>query len=394
MTQLMEPSGRIPLEAGQNYGGRSNMKFYSRVVEDDVRALLSDLAAVLPRFSGTTVLVSGAGGFLMSYIVETLLAWNATDAGEPCRIIALDNFKTGLPERLAHLEDLPNFRVLRHDVSEPLNVDEPVHWIVHGASIASPTVYRQYPLETISANVEGTKHLLDLARKNAVRGVIVMSTSEIYGDPHPDFIPTPEDYRGNVSCTGPRACYDESKRMAETLAVTYYRLYGTPIKIIRPFNVYGPGLRLDDRRVLPDFMTCLFEDRSIELLSDGAPTRSFCYVSDAIALMIRALASDFAGDAINTGNDEVEISMRNLAEAVSRTGARVLGRSPIEVHYKSSEDTDYLVDNPQRRCPDLTRARQLFPDWSPRVGLEDGLARLTQHFVEKNGTQIPVSAEM
>ncbi|MCJ8159301.1 NAD-dependent epimerase/dehydratase family protein [Sphingomonas sp. LaA6.9] len=370
------------------------MQFYSRVVENDVKALLSDLVEVLPRFAGTTVLVTGAGGFLMSYIVETLLAWNETGSGDACRVIALDNFKTGVPERLAHLEALPNFRLVRHDISDPLDLDEPVDWIVHGASIASPTVYRQYPLETISANVDGTRHLLELARRSLTRGMIVMSTSEIYGDPHPDFIPTPEDYRGYVSCTGPRACYDESKRMAETLAVTHHRLFGTPIKLVRPFNVYGPGLRLDDRRVLPDFMTCVLEDRPIELLSDGAPTRSFCYVSDAIALMMRTLASDFAGDAINTGNDEVEISMRDLAEAVSRTGASVLGRAPIAVRYQASEDSDYLVDNPQRRCPDLSRARHLFPDWSPKVGLEDGLSRLIQHLVEKNGIRIPVSAEV
>ncbi|MET0588134.1 MAG: NAD-dependent epimerase/dehydratase family protein [Novosphingobium sp.] len=370
------------------------MKFYSRVTQQDIGELLTDLRAVLPAFSGTTVLVSGAGGFLMSYVVETLLAWNETGGGAPCRVIALDNFKTGLPERLAHLEGTSHFRLMRHDISTPLDVDEQVHWIVHGASIASPTVYRQFPLETISANVDGTRHLLELARKRDVRGIIVMSTSEIYGDPDPASIPTPEDYRGYVSCTGPRACYDESKRLAETLAVTYHRLYGTPVKIIRPFNVYGPGLRLDDRRVLPDFMTCLLEDRPIELLSDGAPTRSFCYISDATSLMIRTLASDFSGDAVNTGNDEVEISMRDLAEAVSRTGARVLSRPPIEVHHKPSEDADYLVDNPQRRCPDLTRARNLFPDWSPRIGLEEGLSRLTQHYVEKNGIRTPVSAEL
>lgn len=359
------------------------MRFYSATVEADVRALLTDLHAVLPQFGGTTVLISGAGGFLMSYIVETLLAWNATEAGPPCTVIALDNFKTGVPERLAHLEDLEDFRIVRHDVSQPLDLGEPVDWIVHGASIASPTVYRQFPLETIDANVGGTRHLLDLAQRNGVRGMIVMSTSEIYGDPDPRFIPTPEDYRGYVSCTGPRACYDESKRMAETLSVTYHRLYGTPIKLIRPFNVYGPGLRLDDRRVLPDFLTCMLEDRPIELLSDGAPTRSFCYVTDAIALMMRTLASDFAGDAINVGNDEVEISMFDLARAVSRAGAAVLGRPPIDVIRKESADADYLVDNPQRRCPDLTRARTLFPDWRPKVGLEDGIPRFIQHLVER-----------
>lgn len=379
----MNPRYREASPEDRNAGAPPNMQFYSRIVESDVQELLTDLGAVLPKFSGTTVLVSGASGFLMSYIVETLLAWNASNAGQPCRVIAVDNFKTGLPERIAHLEHLENFRVLRHDISDPLDLDEPVHWIVHGASIASPIVYRQYPLETISANVDGTKHLLDLAEKNDVRGIVVMSTSEIYGDPDPSAIPTPEDYRGSVSCTGPRACYDESKRMAETLAVTYNRLFDTPIKIIRPFNVYGPGLRLDDRRVFPDFMGCVLENKSIEILSDGAPTRSFCYISDAIALLMRTLASNFVGDAINVGNDEVEISMLDLAGVVSRAGSAVLGRPPINVLHKRSDDADYLVDNPQRRCPDLTRARSLFPDWTPKVGLEDGVTRLFHHFAEK-----------
>jgi dTDP-glucose 4,6-dehydratase/UDP-glucuronate decarboxylase len=362
------------------------MRFYSDVIEADVSALLADLHAVLPRFAGSTVLISGASGFLMSYIVETLLAWNATEAGPPCRVLALDNFKTGRPDRLAHLDGRADLSIVRHDVSHPLQLDEPVHWIVHGASIASPTVYRQFPLETITANVDGTRHLLDLAQRCGARGMIVMSTSEIYGDPDPRSIPTPEDYRGYVSCTGPRACYDESKRMAETLAVTYHRLFGTRIKLIRPFNVYGPGLRLDDRRVLPDFLTCLLENRPIELLSDGAPTRSFCYVTDAIALMLRTLASDFAGDAINVGNDEVEISMLDLARTVSQAGAAVLARSPIEVIHAHSGDADYLTDNPQRRCPDLTRARTLFPDWRPQVRLEEGIDRFIRHLVERART--------
>lgn len=360
------------------------MRAYSRVVQADLDRMLASLGGVLPAFAGTTLLVTGAGGFLMSYIAELFLAWNLRDAGPPCRVIALDNFKTGVPERLAHLEGRENFRILRRDVCEPLEIDEQVDWIVHGASIASPTVYRKFPLETISANVLGTQRILELARRNEARGVVVMSTSEIYGDPDPGAIPTPEDYRGLVSCTGPRACYDESKRLAETLAVTYHRLFGTPIKIIRPFNVYGPGLRLDDRRVLPDFMGCVLRNEPIELLSDGAPTRSFCYVSDAIDLLIRVLAADFVGDAVNVGNDEVEISMLDLAHVVARAGAEVLDRPRIEVHQRRSDDADYLVDNPQRRCPDLTRARGLFGGWSPQVRLEEGVARLFHHYVEKS----------
>jgi UDP-glucuronate decarboxylase len=354
------------------------MTHFSQVAREDIERLQADLVGVLPAFAGTSVLVTGASGFLMSYAVETLLAAGA-------RVIALDNFKTGLPGRLAHLEGAPRLRFIKHDIAAPLALVEPVHWILHGASIASPMVYRQFPLETIDANVAGTRHLLEIARGNAVRGIVLMSTSEIYGDPLPGFIPTPEDYRGNVSCTGPRACYDEGKRMAETLGMTYFRLYGTPVKIIRPFNVYGPGLRLDDQRVLPDFVSCVLAGRPIALLSSGAPTRSFCYVSDAIALILRMLASDLKGEPLNVGNDEVEISMQDLAAAVARTGARALGRAPVDVRRAASEDKDYLVDNPQRRCPSLAKARRHFPDWAPRVPLEEGLDRLFRHIIEKQG---------
>jgi len=356
---------------------------YSSIVAEDIERLMLDLRDVLPRFDGTTVLVTGASGFLMSYIVETLMRWNQVGASKPCRVITLDNFKTGLPERLAHFKGASDLVFLRHDIVEPLTVGEPVHYIVHGASIASPMVYRQFPIETIDANVNGTRYMLELSRAKAVRGIIVMSTSEIYGDPIPEFIPTPEDYRGNVSCTGPRACYDEGKRMAETLAMTWRRLYGTPVKTIRPFNVYGPGLRLDDQRVLPDFVSCVLAGKPIELLSDGAPTRSFCYITDATALMIRMLTADIAGEPLNVGNDEVEISMIDLARAVSRIGADALGRPALEVKRSISDDKDYLVDNPQRRCPSLAKARKLFPDWSPKVGIEEGVDRYFRHVIER-----------
>jgi dTDP-glucose 4,6-dehydratase/UDP-glucuronate decarboxylase len=356
---------------------------YSSIVAEDVARLTRDLKDVLPRFDGATVLITGASGFLMSYIVETLLGWNRNGATKPCKVIALDNFKTGLPERLAHYDGASDLQFLKHDIALPLTIADPIHYIVHGASIASPMVYRQFPIETIDANVGGTRHMLDLARDKKVRAIIVMSTSEIYGDPFPEFIPTPEDYRGNVSCTGPRACYDEGKRMAETLAMTWFRLYDTPIKLIRPFNVYGPGLRLNDQRVLPDFVSCVLAGKPIELLSDGKPTRSFCYITDATALMIRMLASDVAGEPLNVGNDEVEISMLDLARTVSRIGAKAQGLEALAVKHAVSDDKDYLVDNPQRRCPSLAKARALFPGWAPKVGIEEGIDRYIRHAIER-----------
>ena len=359
---------------------------YSHVVEEDVRGVVEDLGAALDRFAGTTVLITGAAGFLMSYLVEVLMAWNAQGGHAPCRVLALDNFKTGLPERLAHLAGAPGIQVITHDISKPLTLDEPVHFIIHGASIASPMVYRQFPLETLDANVGGTRLLLELARANPLRGFVVMSTSEIYGDPDPAFIPTPEDYRGFVSCTGPRACYDEGKRLAETLAMTYFRLFGTPVKIIRPFNVYGPGLRLDDQRVLPDFMTQVLQGEPIVLLSDGSPTRAFCYIADAAALMVRILLDGAPGEAFNLGNDEREISMLELARLTAKVGGEALGRPAIGVRAETSADRDYLTDNPQRRLADLSKSRESFPDWSPKTGLEEGLARTFRHHIEKRAS--------
>ena len=358
---------------------------FSKVVDEDVRSIVGELKRDLTALSGTTVLVTGAAGFLMGYLVDVLMAWNALGAGVPCRVLALDNFKTGAPARLAHHQGAAQIRFLTHDISQPLELDEPVHWMVHGASIASPTVYRQFPLETLDANVGGTRLLLELARTNPTLGVVIMSTSEIYGDPDPAFIPTPEDYRGFVSCTGPRACYDEGKRVAETYAMTYFRMFGVPVKLVRPFNVYGPGLRLDDRRVLPDFMTQVLDDLPIVLLSDGRPTRAFCYIADAISLLLRIMLADAPGEAFNVGSDEREISMFDLARLTSRIGAAVVGRPAIGVEAQQSPDRDYLVDNPQRRLADLAKARRWFPTWSPKVPLEDGLARTFQHHLEKAG---------
>ncbi|MEP2453873.1 NAD-dependent epimerase/dehydratase family protein [Roseibium sp.] len=340
-----------------------------------------ELQEALFELAGETVLVTGASGFLMGFLVDVLCAWNDLDLAQPIHVIALDNHMTGKPIRLAHLDRRPDVTICAHDVTENYTPDRPVHRIVHGASIASPMVYRQFPLETIDANVGGTRNMLELARAQKVRGMLVMSTSEIYGDPEPDMIPTPEDYRGSVSCTGPRACYDESKRLAETLATVYAKKFGLPVVSIRPFNVYGPDFRLDDQRVLPDFISAALAGQSIVLLSDGRPTRTFCYVTDAVRAMLLLLIHGDAGEAYNVGNDLGEISMLDLARQVAKSGADVLGSEIVEVQFQQSADPDYLVDNPNRRCPDLTKIRAAIR-WSPAVSLPDGLRRMITSYVE------------
>lgn len=354
----------------------------SQTLLEDARTVAEDLAEPMQAFAGGTVLLTGANGFLIGFMVDVLAAWNEVGRGAPIRVLALDNNLTGADERLTHLDGRTDVRRLHHDITHPVSLTEPVHWIVHGASIASPSTYRRFPLETLDANVTGTRHLLEFSRaQEGVRGVLVMSTSEIYGDPDATMIPTPEYYRGNVACMGPRACYDESKRLAETLVWIYHDRFGVPGLCVRPFNVYGPGFRLDDGRVLPDFMTAVLAGNPIQLLSDGTPTRAFCYVADAVRAMILLLLDGRGGEAYNVGNDESEISMRDLAHLVAEIGTNETGRQPVKVVFETSDDPAYLVDNPMRRCPDLRKLRSTI-DWCPLVPLATGLRRTLRSYRE------------
>jgi dTDP-glucose 4,6-dehydratase/UDP-glucuronate decarboxylase len=349
------------------------------VILEDVRAMAEEMGSVLAPLAGTTLLVTGGSGFLCSYLLDAVAYLNDHHFARPCRLISVDNLRSGVADRVAHLVGRPEFRFVAHDISQPLDLEEPVDWIIHGAGIASPTFYRRYPLETVDVNAGGTRRMLDLARQPQVRSILYLSTSEIYGDPDPRFIPTSEDYRGFVSCTGPRACYDESKRMAETLCWIYHNLHRVPVKVIRPFNVYGPGQRLDDRRIVPDMMSAALARRPLVLLSDGRATRSFCYVSDAVRAMWHVLLSDANGEAFNVGNDEREISMGDFAREL----AAAAGDPPLDVVHQVSEDPHYLTDNPQRRCPDLSKLRSRCRPWTPQVGLAEGLRRTLRSYREQ-----------
>ena len=346
----------------------------SSVICEDAEWVCTKLSQRLAALNGTTLLVTGASGFLCSYFLETVAAFNRT-ASPGCRVLALDNFQTGLAERLDWVKGRSDIVLRQCDVSKGFDPGERVDWIIHGAGIASPPAYRRFPLETIDVNVNGTRHMLELLRYCG-QGMLCLSSSEIYGDPDPAHIPTAEDYRGLVSCTGPRACYDESKRLAETLATTYHRLYGVPVKTIRPFNVYGPGQRLDDGRIIPSLMSAAFHRQPIVLYSDGRATRSFCYIRDAIRGMLLVLLCGAAGEAFNVGNDE-EISVGDLARYV----AAMDGPPELPLRFETSREADYLRDNPQRRCPDLTKLRSL-DGWQPEVKVREGLARTLRAYRE------------
>jgi nucleoside-diphosphate-sugar epimerase len=297
-----------------------------------------------------------------------------------------DNYVRGVPAWLRRHEGDPALTLVRHDVVQPLPPGAgPFDYLIHAASIASPTYYRQHPIETMDANVNGLRFLLDhsLAQTRAghpVLGVLFFSSSEIYGDPPSEHIPTPETYRGNVSCTGPRACYDEAKRYGETLCVNFVRQHGLPVKIARPFNNYGPGLKITDRRVIPDFARDLLAGRDITLLSDGSARRTFCYVADAVAGYYQLLVQGRPGEAYNIGVESPDISMAQLAELMARLGRELFGYAG-RVICQPSPDPDYLVDNPNRRCPVITKARTEL-GYHPQVTLEEGLRRSLLWYAE------------
>ncbi len=354
----------------------------------DLDQLRDDLADVLPELAGRRLLITGGAGFLGYYLVRTVADWNQDAApGERIDLTVCDNMVRGKPAWLADVERAPSVKLVVADASRPLPADlGPFDWIIHAAGIASPMVYRRLPLETMDANINGLRWLLDMARSQAdrgrpLKGFLFYSSSEIYGDPTPDAIPTPEEYRGNVSCTGPRACYDESKRYGETLCVVFARQYGVRAMMARPFNNYGPGLRIDDGRVIPDFSRAVLDGRDIVMHSDGSPTRTFCYSADAIAGYYRVLVKGRAGEAYNIGVETPEVSMKDLALRLS-SAARSLTGYQGRVVTEASAEADYLVDNPQRRCPVITKARTEL-GYAPQVDLDEGLRRSLRWYLEQ-----------
>jgi nucleoside-diphosphate-sugar epimerase len=328
---------------------------------------------------GSNLLITGGGGFLGYYLVQSVLYWNDHRAAAPIDLTVIENYKRGAPEWLLALRNHAGFHLVEHDASKPLPTGLPhFQWIIHAAGIASPIYYRQFPIETMDVNIDGLRHLLEYARgrqqsADPVRGFMFYSSSEIYGDPLPEHIPTPEDYRGNVSCTGPRACYDESKRYGETLCVNFARQYGLPITMARPFNNYGPGLKITDRRVIPDFARDVLGGKDIVMLSDGSPRRTFCYAADAIAGYYKVLVRGRSGEPYNVGVETPEISMLELAEKVVAV-ARDLYAYKGKVVKQPPVEKDYLTDNPTRRCPIITKARTEL-GYEPVFGIDEGIRR-------------------
>ena len=337
------------------------------------------------KFNNSTILITGCGGFLGYYFMQ-FFSTHADTLGIN-RIIGLDNFLTGTRDWLETLEKkndkviLKEFNVITDDIASVEGAAD-ANLIIHGASIASPTFYRIYPEETIDANITGLRRMFDYYKTKNIDGFLFFSSSEIYGDPFPEFIPTREDYRGNVNTMGPRACYDEAKRFGETICYIYNQKYNVPVSIARPFNNYGPGMNVNDKRLPADFAKAVHEGRDLVMYSNGKPTRTFCYISDAITGYLKVLLYGKL-EAFNIGIDKPEVSVAEFAELFSKNAKEIYDYKG-EVVFEVSEDEAYMEDNPNRRCPDISKAKSIL-DFNPTVYVDEGIGRYLQFLKENNG---------
>ena len=338
------------------------------IVEEDIALIVNSIKGKAKMLEGKTILVTGGSGFLGNYFTAVLNELNKSILKKPCKIITIDNYITGSKKGLIDDYDRKNISFIKRDVCKPINVPGPVDYIVHAAGIASPVYYTKFPLETIKVNTLGLQNMLELAKKKKSKSIAYFSSSEIYGDPTSQHVPTPETYKGNVSSIGPRSCYDESKRLGETICMAYWKLFKMPVKIIRPFNVYGPGMKVNDDRVLPKFLSSAFLGKALPIHGNGLQTRTYSYISDAIIGFFLVLLAGKNGQVYNIGNDKGEINLINLAKVIASV-------FPKKVRFKKIPyPKTYPGDEPTRRCPDVSKAKKEL-GFNSKINLKDGILR-------------------
>lgn len=357
---------------------------YSKTLIKDFEYTLMKLSEKeVKKLEDSSILITGCGGFLGYFFVNFLYYFK--DKLKIKKVICLDNFMLGYPKWMDRVSEDARFEVKKFDIIkdkiEDIENAEEVDYIIHMASIASPIFYRQYPIETLDANIWGLRGLLDFYAQTDIKGFLFFSSSELYGNPDAAHIPTSEDYFGYVSATGPRSCYDESKRFGETMCMLFSQKYHMPIGVARPFNNYGPGMKLNDKRVPADFAKNIMEGKDIVILSNGSPTRTFCYIADSIAGYFKILLHG-EYDYFNIGIENPEITVSELAEIYKLAGKKIFGYQG-NVVYQVSEDKEYLTNNPQRRCPDITKARKVL-GYQPEIKVEEGVTRFLQFIKESS----------
>lgn len=340
------------------------MKYY---LDTDIEEICNRNKQLLKSLSGRTVVITGAAGFLGRYFLGVFAKTNESLA-EPIRLIGIDSYITSNhPDLDVSIRAIPNLEWIHGDAAIASQLPEKFDYILHAAGIASPQHYRANPLLTIDVTINVTRALLEKAKNDKSR-MVFFSSSEIYGDPSPENVPTKEDYRGNVSSRGPRACYDESKRLGETLCWVYQTYFDTHVSVVRPFNVYGPGMMPTDYRVLPNFAASISRGEKLSVYGTGKQTRTFCYITDAITGFLKVLVEANEPDVFNVGNPTPEINMLDLVAEISK----VKGQDFL-LELQNYPET-YPADEPNRRCPDVTKLSNLL-NFQPQVDLPDGLQR-------------------
>ena len=322
------------------------------------------------RFRGKNILVVGANGFLPAYMVETLLSLNETYLDNTLKVIAAVRNLNNANKRFSQYVNRPDLEIIQIDLNRPIQLTKKIHFIIHAASQASPKYYGIDPVGTLLPNIIGTNNLLLLAQDNPLESFLFFSSGEVYGDVDFFHIPTKEDDFGFLNPTDLRSCYGESKRMGETMCVSYYHQFNIPTKIVRPFHTYGPGMKLDDGRVFADFVADVVNDRDIIMKSDGSSIRPFCYIADATLGFFNVLLNGNNGEAYNIGNPMEESSIKELAYTL----INLFPEKKLKViELRNKEDNLYLKSNISRNCPDISKIKNL--GWFPYYSIQAGFKR-------------------
>lgn len=339
------------------------------IIKKDIERVVKRLGTSIDVLSGKKVLITGASGLIGSFLVETLAFLNNRNKlSSPCRVIGLQKNKITKNSRLGYLLDRPDIQFVSHNAAVPYSPPFKIDYIIHSAGASAPFFFLADPLGTIDVNVNGIRWILEYGRKEKAKSILYMSSGEIYGNPKSENIPTPETYNGNVSTLGPRSSYTSSKRLAETLCYIYFEKYGVPIKIARPFIVYGPGLGVSDRRVMADFIRNGLAGKPIEMLNEGLDTRSYCYISDATVAFFKILLSSKNGEVFNVASDLEEVRIRDVAKMVHKI-CKI--SKPIKI---KKRDAKFIKEAPNRVMPDISKLKNVF-GYKPEVGIGEGLRR-------------------
>lgn len=345
----------------------------NRIIREDLKFIAAD-SVDWERFTGKNILISGAAGFLGSYLVESLLFLIESGRIWQTGIYAVVRDERKAKARLASYIDHPQLHILAGDVNLPIDIPVPLHFIIHAASQASPKYYGTDPVGTLNANVLGTSQMLSLAVANPVESFLYFSSGEVYGSLEPEQIPTRESDMGFLDPMQVRSCYAESKRMGETMCVSWMHQYKVPVKIVRPFHTYGPGMPSGDGRVHADFVEDIVHGRNIVMRSDGSAIRAFCYVADATKGFFRVLLQGKDGEAYNVGNNHCEMSIKDLAGTL----VRLFPEKHLSVMQSAPALSGYLPSRVSRISPDIAKIKSL--GWIPVTGIEEGFHRTVESY--------------